>query len=173
MRQILSTYGILKLAPPAVAAARHVHVSRPRCSCPSCSKYQKGHVRNEHQHVRSAGGSSDNVSGLKFPDSPSCATTQPSYVSCLPPPASPQAAGENFRRCRCCCCYCRCYLCCKCECECVCGGASGRIGVAQGACAAGVTPAEVPLDCCILGHSCCCCYKCSLLNFYATYVSTC
>lgn len=86
MRQILSTYGILKLAPPAVAAARHVHVSRPRCSCPSCSKYQKGHVRNEHQHVRSAGGSSDNVSGLKFPDSPSCATTHPSFVSCLPPP---------------------------------------------------------------------------------------
>lgn len=155
MRQILSTYGILKLAPPAVAAARHVHVSRPRCSCPSCSKYQKGHVRNEHQHVRSAGGSSDNVSGLKFPDSPSCATTQPSSTS-------PQAAGENFRRCRCCCEYVS-----------VCGGASGRIGVAQGACAAGVTPAEVPLDCCILGHSCCCCYKCSLLNFYATYVSTC
>lgn len=112
MRQILSTYGILKLAPPAVAAARHVHVSRPRCSCPSCSKYQKGHVRNEHQHVRSAGGSSDSVSGLKFPDSPSCATTQPSSTS-------PQAAGENFRRCRCCCC-CRCYLCCKCECVCVC-----------------------------------------------------
>lgn len=172
MRQILSTYGILKLAPPAVAAARHVHVSRPRCSCPSCSKYQKGHVRNEHQHVRSAGGSSDNVSGLKFPDSPSCATTQPSFVSCLPPPLKLLAKTFAVVVVAVVAAAVTCVASVS-VCSCVCGGASGRIGVAQGACAAGVTPAEVPLDCCILGHSCCCCYKCSLLNFYATYVSTC
>lgn len=57
------------------------HSGIPRCWCPTTwSKYQKGHVRNEHQHVRSAGGSSDNVSGLKFPDSPSCATISVSYL---------------------------------------------------------------------------------------------
>lgn len=61
---------------PAILAAR----------VQAAQNTKKGHVRNEHQHVRSAGGSSDNVSGLKFPDSPSCATTQPSFVSCLPRP---------------------------------------------------------------------------------------
>lgn len=60
----------------------HSHI--PRLLCPTTwSKYQKGHVRNEHQHVRSAGGSSDNVSGLKFPDSPSCATISVFYLLLL------------------------------------------------------------------------------------------
>lgn len=123
MRQILSTYGnpslslSLSLFIPLEGGTCMLNVS-DLVEIPKEDTY----VMNTNTYAEQR---DDNVSGLMFPVSPSCATTL--RPACLSAPV-PASSWQNFRRC-----------CCKCV------WALGRTGVAQGgACAAGVTPAEVP-----------------------------